>query len=339
MGASQAPVCACCKEELDDERRVDGERRVRPVDPTADVVALEPVFSPKESAGDDVAVEPAFSVREHVFSTRDWKALGSFALPAARLPTDHARFGGAQVAALPGDHSFGHRRAASWGGTDAARPAQQSDDEIRRAASERLKKVPEPRPELPSTPTFGKLTVTKVSTPAELPAVRNFGKLTAAQVIAKAAAHVKTGDGAFARGDWASAVSAYTEALALNATLSSAWAGRGGANLRRGAFEDALADLDEALRLEEDSLFALLDRAEVRSRTGDLDGAIEDFDKKLSMAPADGRALCGRGEARLKKGDRNGAIADFQLAMRLSYPGAKDMYNAAKLGSRITWAS
>mmetsp|Transcript_30105 Transcript_30105/g.80537 ORF Transcript_30105/g.80537 Transcript_30105/m.80537 type:complete len:218 (-) Transcript_30105:131-784(-) len=138
------------------------------------------------------------------------------------------------------------------------------------------------------------------------------------------------GDRAFAKSEWDLAEEHYAKALELDADLSSAWAGRGGVRLRRGRPADALSDLDEALRLEPANLFAARDRAEARLKTGDLDGAISDYDAKLALAPCDGRALTGRGEARLKKGDQKGAVADLELAVKLTYPGAKELLREAR---------
>jgi len=138
------------------------------------------------------------------------------------------------------------------------------------------------------------------------------------------------GDRAFAKSEWDLAEQHYSKALELDGALSTAWAGRGGVRLRRGVPADALGDLDEALRLEPANLFAARDRAEARMKTGDVDGAITDYDAKLALAPCDGRALTGRGEARLKKGDQKGAVADLELAVKLTYPGAKDLLREAR---------
>jgi tetratricopeptide (TPR) repeat protein len=112
---------------------------------------------------------------------------------------------------------------------------------------------------------------------------------------------------AFEAGDWDTAVAKYSEVLSLKPGVAAALAGRGGALLRKG---------------------------QAHFKLGDLDGAIEDYNKKLALAPADGKALCGRGEARLKKGDRDGAITDFEFATKLSYPGAKELLNSTKGGSK-----
>lgn len=146
------------------------------------------------------------------------------------------------------------------------------------------------------------------------------------------ASFMKDGEAAFGKSDWDSAITAYSKAIELDGSSGSALAGRGGARLRKGDVENSLGDLNEALRLEKENLFALRDRAEARLKSGDLDGAAEDFNTKLSLAPGDGRALCGRGEVRLKKGDKEGALSDFQLAMRLNYPGAEQLFKNAKAG-------
>lgn len=155
-------------------------------------------------------------------------------------------------------------------------------------------------------------------------------KAKAKQLAKQVDLKTKEGDKAFSKNDWDAAIAAYGAAIELDAKHVSAWTGRGGAYLRKGDHAEALSDLNEAMSLDENNLFAMRDRAEVRFKTGDLDGAIEDFNKKLMLAPGDGRALCGRGEARLKQGDKEGALSDFQLAMRLSYPGAKELFNNAK---------
>lgn len=138
------------------------------------------------------------------------------------------------------------------------------------------------------------------------------------------------GDRFFNKGEWDEAVEAYSSALRLQPALTQAWAGRGGVKLRQGNYEEALQDLNEALRQDQDNLFAMRDRAEARAKTGDLEGAVSDYNRKLMLAPGDGRALCGRGEVRLQMGDRAGAVQDFELAIRLSYPGAKDLLNKAR---------
>lgn len=143
---------------------------------------------------------------------------------------------------------------------------------------------------------------------------------------------LKEGEAAFGKSDWDTAIAKYGKAIELDENSVAAWAGRGGARLRKGDAQESLGDLNEALRRDKDNLFALRDRAEARFKTNDLDGSLEDYDAKLMLAPGDGRALCGRGEVRLKKGSKEEALSDFQLAMRLSYPGAKQLFENAKAG-------
>lgn len=150
-------------------------------------------------------------------------------------------------------------------------------------------------------------------------------------VPAKEAAKCQArGDKAFADADWDSAETHYTKALEWDDSLVSAYAGRGGVRLRNGDLAAALHDLDEALRRDAAHLYASRDRAEARLKTGDLDGAIADYNSKLALAPCDGRALLGRGEARMKKGDKPGALADLELAVKLTYPGAKELLRQAR---------
>lgn len=147
----------------------------------------------------------------------------------------------------------------------------------------------------------------------------------------KAAALCEQAHRHFGDGELSKAIEGYGEALQLEPSCTAAYAGRGGAKLRCGDAKGALADLNEALRIDPQNMYALRDRAEARQKTQDLRGALEDYSAKLSLAPADGRSFCGRGDTKLLMGDARGAIADYEVAVRLNYPRAKALLEAAKL--------
>jgi len=141
---------------------------------------------------------------------------------------------------------------------------------------------------------------------------------------------VKQGDELFAKQMLEAAKARYTAAIMLEPANLRALVGRGGCNLRLDALDEAREDVEKALELDPQNLFALRDKAELCLRIGDYDGAIAAFDEKLKLAAVDGKALCGRGDAKLRKGDKEGAATDLSLAVKLGYPGAKDLLEKLK---------
>jgi tetratricopeptide (TPR) repeat protein len=79
----------------------------------------------------------------------------------------------------------------------------------------------------------------------------------------------------------------FNRALELNATLASAWNGRGGVYFRRRQYQQALRDYNEAIRINPRFAQAYQNRAHARQAVGDVAGAATDLqmEERLRSQP------------------------------------------------------
>ena len=87
---------------------------------------------------------------------------------------------------------------------------------------------------------------------------------------------------------YADAVTAYTEALAADPTMSAALCNRSGARYLLGEYAAAEADAAAAANLDPTYVKAFHRRAAARWRLGNLDSALADYDVALGLKPGDG---------------------------------------------------
>jgi tetratricopeptide (TPR) repeat protein len=103
---------------------------------------------------------------------------------------------------------------------------------------------------------------------------------------------------------------------------ATAYYNRGNAHFSRGDLATAISDYGEALQLKPDYLEALNNRAVAHRATKNFGMAIMDYSQVLKIAPRDVAALTGRGTAYGMKGDNERAIADLTQAITI---GTRDV--------------
>jgi tetratricopeptide (TPR) repeat protein len=91
---------------------------------------------------------------------------------------------------------------------------------------------------------------------------------------------------------------------------------RAAAFAARGQYDSAITDYTHAIAMAPVDPQLLIDRGDVYWRNGQPDLAAADFTAALKLKPADDRALMERGELRLNRGDETGAAADFDAAVK-----------------------
>jgi len=117
----------------------------------------------------------------------------------------------------------------------------------------------------------------------------------------------------------------YSEAIRRRPGNANAYLYRGRVRSTLGLDDKALADLTEAIRLRPDDANAYLARGEVYHHLGAYDRAIADDSEAVRLRPAEPPARYLRGLARYHAGDYFGAIADFTEVIRLN-PGHVGSY-------------
>lgn len=119
------------------------------------------------------------------------------------------------------------------------------------------------------------------------------------------------------------AIGAYTEALALQPALVSAYSNRASAYLRRdgpGDLEAAVADLTQVIAALPEDATSRVNRGAAylrRKRPGDLEAALADLDRAVASAPEMVEAYFNRGLAHIRANDATGWQADLEQALRL----------------------
>jgi lipoprotein NlpI len=98
--------------------------------------------------------------------------------------------------------------------------------------------------------------------------------------------------------------------------LAAAYYNRGNAHSAKGEFATAIADYDEAVKLDPKNARALANRGTAHSEKGDADAAIADFDAAIKRDPRLGSAYFNRANAYAAKGEADRAIADYSMAVK-----------------------
>jgi serine/threonine-protein kinase len=118
-------------------------------------------------------------------------------------------------------------------------------------------------------------------------------------------------------GQFAEAVPGFTQYLSVRPKGFRAYAFRGLSLLRLKQDDRALADFEQALSIEPDIPSALYGRGQVWMHRGDLKKAVADFDAAIALSPNYGLAFRARGNAKRQLGDKAGAQADLARARQL----------------------
>jgi tetratricopeptide (TPR) repeat protein len=120
-----------------------------------------------------------------------------------------------------------------------------------------------------------------------------------------------------ARGDYAHAIAAYSEAIKYDPKYPIAYNNRGVAYFKSGDNDHAIADYDVAIRLNPKVASAYANRGRAYREKGAYDRAIADYTKAISLDAKLAAAWNNRGLAYNAKGDRDRAIVDYTKAIKL----------------------
>ena len=126
------------------------------------------------------------------------------------------------------------------------------------------------------------------------------------------------GTASYRKGNDASGVKAYDEAIRLQPTSVEACIMRGSAYQAEGQRDKALADFDEAIRLQPKSARAYCDRAILEEQLfRQSDKALADYNQAIHLAPEFQRAYYNRGIYFLERHDYDRAITDLLVVSSL----------------------
>lgn len=127
--------------------------------------------------------------------------------------------------------------------------------------------------------------------------------------------YVEQGEALLGADDYAGAIAAFTQALALDDTLVRAYVGRGQSYWLQQEYEQALADLNQAIALTEDAdAYAI--RGAVYTSLGEYNTALADFDRSLILTPDDNWTLAQRGYTYYLADQYEAALADLDGALK-----------------------
>lgn len=129
------------------------------------------------------------------------------------------------------------------------------------------------------------------------------------------------------KGDLASAIEAFDQALLLMPRLAVALMNRGVAHSQSGLKDAALADYDQALNVRPEYPRALANRGGLRIDLGDLRGALADLDAAIQLDPTLAQAYTNRGLAKTKNGQPLDALSDFEFALRYDPRSCTALHN------------
>jgi tetratricopeptide (TPR) repeat protein len=115
----------------------------------------------------------------------------------------------------------------------------------------------------------------------------------------------------------AKAIAAFDQAIALNGSSSTAYAGRGLAEILTGAFDKAKTDLDKAAALNPSDADAFKGYGLLAAREGRFADSVAAYTRTLDQNPKDTFTLGQRADAWWNLGDRDKALADAEAGLRI----------------------
>jgi lipoprotein NlpI len=133
----------------------------------------------------------------------------------------------------------------------------------------------------------------------------------------KTAAYYNRGNAYAAKGDQASAIADYDEAIKLEPKNALAFNNRGTAHSEKGDSDAAIADFSEAIKYNARYASAYFNRANAYATKGEADRAIADYTAALKYNRRNVNAYIARGALYLAGGQAAKAQADMKLAARL----------------------
>ena len=128
-------------------------------------------------------------------------------------------------------------------------------------------------------------------------------------------------------GDYAGAITDYTQAIHLKPDFVSAYYNRGIAKKELGQYIDAIADYTETIRLKPDHASAYYNRGIAKRKLEQYNAAIADYTAAIRLRPDHASAYYNRGIANSKLGKYFAEIADYDMTIRLKPDHAKAYNN------------
>jgi tetratricopeptide (TPR) repeat protein len=128
------------------------------------------------------------------------------------------------------------------------------------------------------------------------------------------------------KGDYATAIAAFTEAIHLNPGNAEAYRSRGVSYLFIGDNDKAIGDFNQSIEIDPDNEHTYLYRGSCYLTKLDYDAAIKDFSAAIQRNPNDASACIARGLVYYAKKDDEKATGDFSQALRLD-PKSAEAYN------------
>lgn len=131
----------------------------------------------------------------------------------------------------------------------------------------------------------------------------------------KAQEALRRGDSSSEKGDFESAIAAYSEAIRLKPDRADAYFGRGVAHAEKNKYDLAIADYTDAIRLSPNHA-TYFNRAIAYTVEKKYDLAVADWSKAIELSP-DAEAYFNRALIRGERAEYDLAIADYTEAIRL----------------------
>jgi tetratricopeptide (TPR) repeat protein len=122
----------------------------------------------------------------------------------------------------------------------------------------------------------------------------------------------------YKHGDYAGAVTDYSEVISLKPDDLEAHVQRGLARARLGDFEGGISDCTSAIRLQPNSRSGYSSRGSIRHMKGDESGAIADFTQAIAHDPSSPYAYFNRAVSQRVLRNYREAVSDLTECIRLS---------------------
>jgi tetratricopeptide (TPR) repeat protein len=125
------------------------------------------------------------------------------------------------------------------------------------------------------------------------------------------------GNDAYAAGDYAGAIAAYTCATQNERDQAAAYNSRGNSYRQLGDFAAALVDYNRSLEVDESNALVISNRGWIYYKMGELDTALADFNQALVLDPDNAYAHNNRGVVYAEMGRSGDAADEFDRALAL----------------------
>lgn len=133
----------------------------------------------------------------------------------------------------------------------------------------------------------------------------------------------KAGERAYRSGDHATAIIAYTEAIAITPAHVNAHLHRGFCHSLLKQYAEAAADFSVVIGEKPEHTQAYLSRGSALAKLGRHDEAIADFDRVIALDARNGEAYNNRGWSKKASGDQPGACKDWKDSKRVGNAEAR----------------